>query len=57
MDPRIYPGQPGLPSDSSNGDEGVNYLRRLKGEWRKAHPLMQREMAVAEHQQMRPVSR
>ena len=32
MDPHIYPGQPGLPSDPSNGDEGVNYLRRLKGE-------------------------
>ena len=31
MDPHIYPGQPGLPSDPSNGDEGVNYLRRLKG--------------------------
>jgi hypothetical protein len=28
---RIYPGQPVLPQDSSAGDDGVNYLRRLKG--------------------------
>ena len=32
MDPHIYPGQPGLSPDSSDGDESVNYLRRLKGE-------------------------
>ena len=31
MDPRVYPVQAGLPQDSSNGEEGVNYLRRLKG--------------------------
>ena len=29
METRIYPGQPGLTQDSS--DEGVDYLRRLKG--------------------------
>jgi PilZ domain len=35
LDPRIFPApapaQPGLAPDSSNGDEGVDYLRRLKG--------------------------
>lgn len=31
MDPRIYRPQPDLASGSSNGDEGVDYLRRLKG--------------------------
>ena len=31
MDPRIYRAQPDLASGSSNGDEGVDYLRRLKG--------------------------
>jgi hypothetical protein len=31
VDPHIYPGQPGLPTDASTGEEGVNYLRRLKG--------------------------
>jgi hypothetical protein len=31
VDPRVYPGQSGLPQDSSNGEESVNYLRRLKG--------------------------
>jgi len=31
VDPHIYPGQPGLSPDSSDGEEGVNYLRRLKG--------------------------
>jgi hypothetical protein len=31
MDPRIYRGQPGLTQDFGNGDEGVDYLRRLKG--------------------------
>jgi hypothetical protein len=31
VDPRIYRAQPDLASDSSNGDEGVDYLRRLKG--------------------------
>jgi PilZ domain len=41
VETRIYPGQPGLTQDgftqpglaqdSSNGDEGVDYLRRLKG--------------------------
>jgi len=31
LDPRINPGQPVLPKDSSSGEEGVNYLRRLKG--------------------------
>ncbi|MGA2202564.1 MAG: PilZ domain-containing protein [Terriglobales bacterium] len=30
MDPHIYSGQPGSPPDSSDGEEGVNYLRRLK---------------------------
>jgi hypothetical protein len=29
VDPRIYPGQ-GVAKDSSTGEEGVNYLRRLK---------------------------
>jgi hypothetical protein len=28
---RIYPGQPALPQDSSTGDDGVDYLRRIKG--------------------------
>lgn len=31
VDPRIYPGQPGLTQDFSNGEEGVDYLRRLRG--------------------------
>jgi hypothetical protein len=31
VDPRIYRAQPDLASGSSNGDEGVDYLRRLKG--------------------------
>ena len=31
MDPRTYRTQPDLAPDSSNGDEGVDYLRRLKG--------------------------
>jgi len=31
VDQRIDPTQPGLAPDSSNGDEGVDYLRRLKG--------------------------
>ncbi len=31
MDPRIYRAQPDLTPDSSNGDESVDYLRRLKG--------------------------
>jgi hypothetical protein len=31
VDPRIYRSQPDLARDSSNGDEGVDYLRRLKG--------------------------
>jgi len=30
MDRHIYPGQPGLPPTSTGGEEGVNYLRRLK---------------------------
>ena len=30
MDPRIYRAQPDFASDSSNGDESVDYLRRLK---------------------------
>jgi hypothetical protein len=35
VNPRVYPGQPpheqsGAPPNSSNGEEGVNYLRRLK---------------------------
>ncbi len=38
MDPHIYPGQPGLPPDSSDGEEGVNYLRRLKGEAAEGAP-------------------
>jgi hypothetical protein len=32
VDPHIYSGQPGLPSEFSNSDDAVNYLRRLKGE-------------------------
>jgi hypothetical protein len=31
VDPRIYRAQPDLTRDASNGDEGVDYLRRLKG--------------------------
>jgi len=31
VDPRIYRAQPDLTPDSNNGDEGVDYLRRLKG--------------------------
>ncbi|MFY9841846.1 MAG: PilZ domain-containing protein [Terriglobales bacterium] len=31
MDSHIHPEQPGLPSDPGKNDEGVNYLRRLKG--------------------------
>jgi PilZ domain len=31
VDPRIYRAQPDLTPDSSNGDESVDYLRRLKG--------------------------
>lgn len=43
METRIYPGQPGLTQDgltpdSSNGDEGVDYLRRLKGAVLEAAP-------------------
>jgi len=32
VDPHIYPAQPGLPSEPSTSDDGVNYLRRLKEE-------------------------
>src|ERR1019366_5307033 len=32
VDPHIYPEQPGLSPDSSEGKDSVNYLRRLKGE-------------------------
>ncbi len=32
MNPHLYSGPPGLPADSGEGKEGVNYLRRLKGE-------------------------
>jgi hypothetical protein len=39
VDPHIYPGQPGLPSDASTGEEGVNYLRRLKGEPAEGVPV------------------
>ena len=48
METRIYPGQPGLTQDgltqdrlaqdSSNGGEGVDYLRRLKGAVSEAAP-------------------
>jgi len=31
VDSRIYRAQPDLTQDASNGDEGVDYLRRLKG--------------------------
>jgi len=31
VDPRVYSELPGLSPDSSNSDDGVNYLRRLKG--------------------------
>ena len=31
MDPHIYPGRTGLAPDASNVEEGVNYLRRLRG--------------------------
>jgi PilZ domain len=32
VDPRVYPGLTGLSADSNPGEEGVNYLRRLRGE-------------------------
>ena len=38
MDLRVYSGQFGSPSDSCSGEEGVNYLRRLKGEVRNGVP-------------------
>jgi hypothetical protein len=40
LDPRIYaaPTQPDFASDSSSGDEGVDYLRRLKGAVVEAAP-------------------
>ena len=38
MDPRIFSELPFLPPDSSNGEEGVNYLRRLKGEAAESAP-------------------
>ncbi len=38
MDPHIYPEQPGLSPDASNGKDGVNYLRRLKGEVAEGAP-------------------
>src|SRR5467141_549009 len=31
VEPRIYRAQPDLASGSSNGEEGVDYLRRLRG--------------------------
>ena len=31
METRIYPGQPGLTQESSHGDKGADYPRRLKG--------------------------
>jgi hypothetical protein len=41
VDPRIdpAPAQPDLAPDSSNGDESVNYLRRLKGAVADAAPV------------------
>ena len=38
VDPHIYPTQPGLPSEPSNSDDGVNYLRRLKEEVAEGAP-------------------
>ena len=38
MDPHIHPELSGLPQDSSDGEEGVNYLRRLKGELAEGAP-------------------
>lgn len=40
LDPRIYaaPTQPDFAPDSSSGDEGVDYLRRLKGAVVEAAP-------------------
>ena len=38
MDPHIYSDQPGWSSDSSKSDDGVNYLRRLKGALPKSTP-------------------
>jgi hypothetical protein len=38
VDPHIYPEQPGSPPDSSEGKDGVNYLRRLKGEVAEGAP-------------------
>src|SRR5208282_2807571 len=32
LERHIYPGEPGLPPTSTGGEEGVNYLRRLKEE-------------------------
>jgi hypothetical protein len=38
VDPHIYPEQPGLSPDSSEGKDSVNYLRRLKGEVAEGAP-------------------
>jgi hypothetical protein len=40
VDPRVYPGLAGLPSDSSGGEEGVNYLRRLRGDVAERAPAV-----------------
>jgi PilZ domain-containing protein len=36
VNPHIHPEQPGWSSDSAKGDEGINHLRRLKGEMAKS---------------------
>jgi hypothetical protein len=38
VDPRVYSELPGWSPDSSDGDDGVNYLRRLKGEVAEGAP-------------------
>jgi hypothetical protein len=38
VDPRIFSQLPFLPPDSSNGEESVNYIRRLKGEAAEGAP-------------------
>jgi PilZ domain len=38
VNPHIYSGPSGSPADSGEGKEGVNYLRRLKGEFVEGAP-------------------
>ena len=47
VDSRIHPEQPGWPSDPGKNDEGVNYLRRLKGGHAEHAPVEAKEEANA----------